>query len=65
MGGRVTDLAPWPDFVDEDGVVHVLEKGRPEAVTMKGIVYKPDILIFATGYVQKFPFLDKSDPSPE
>jgi dimethylaniline monooxygenase (N-oxide forming) len=64
-GGRVIDLAPWPDFIDEDGVVHFLENGRPEADTMRKKVCKPDVLIFATGYDQKFPFLDKSYPTPE
>jgi dimethylaniline monooxygenase (N-oxide forming) len=64
-GGRIIDLAPWPDFINEDNIAHFLENGRPEAEIMRKKVYKPDILIFTTCYVQKFPFLDKSYPTPE
>jgi dimethylaniline monooxygenase (N-oxide forming) len=60
--GRVIDLAPWPDFIDEDGVAHFIENGRPEAESMREKVCKPDILIFATGYTQEFRFLDKTYP---
>jgi dimethylaniline monooxygenase (N-oxide forming) len=63
--GRVIDLAPWPDFIGEDGVVHFIENGRPEAERMRKKICKPDILIFATGYNQELPFLDKTYPKPE
>jgi dimethylaniline monooxygenase (N-oxide forming) len=64
-GGRLINLAPWPEFNDEDSIVHFLENGRPGAETTRKKVCKPDILIFATGYVPAFPFLDKSYPTPE
>lgn len=64
-GGRKIDLAPWPTHVDEDGVVHFEENDRPESKVMrkqKGI--RPDIVIFATGYKQSFPFVPKGDVYP-
>ncbi|KUI67730.1 Dimethylaniline monooxygenase [N-oxide-forming] 1 [Cytospora mali] len=57
-GGKKIDLAPWPTHVDEDGVVHFEKNNRPESEKMqmeKGI--KPDLVVFATGYKQSFPFL--------
>lgn len=63
--GRKIDLAPWPTHVDEDGVVHFEENERPESKVMrmeKGI--RPDIVIFATGYKQSFPFVRQGDVYP-
>lgn len=62
--GRQIDLAPWPKFVDEKGIVHFKDNGRPEAERMRRKVVKPDMLVFATGYKQEFPFLDSSYPAP-
>ncbi|KKY34246.1 putative dimethylaniline monooxygenase [Diaporthe ampelina] len=64
-GGRRIDLAPWPTHVDERGVVHFEENERPESMVMreeKGI--RPDVVIFATGYKQSFPFVPKGDAYP-
>lgn len=64
-GGRKIDLAPWPTHVDEEGVVHFEENDRPESKFMrkeKGI--RPDVVIFATGYKQSFPFVPKGDVYP-
>lgn len=65
LKGRHIDLAPWPSHVDEGGIVHFQDTGRPEAARMKTITVKPDMVIFATGYTQRFPFLDSSYPLPE
>ena len=62
LRGRRIDLAPWPEYFDEQGVVHFQDSGRPEAERMKGATVKPDIVILATGYKQLFPFLDKGSP---
>lgn len=62
---RVIDLAPWPSHVDEDRVIHFTENGRPEAERMRGVKRKVDVLVFATGYDQTFPFLDETYPRPE
>lgn len=63
--GRVIDLAPWPAHIDSKGVIHFIDNGRPEAHAMRGVKRKVDVLVFATGYDQTFPFLDKAYPRPE
>jgi dimethylaniline monooxygenase (N-oxide forming) len=62
-GGRQIDLAPWPEYI-EKGIVKFKDNERPEAEVMRNKVVKPDILIFATGYKQEFPFLDSSYITP-
>ncbi|PVH82727.1 FAD/NAD(P)-binding domain-containing protein [Cadophora sp. DSE1049] len=64
-GDRKIDLAPWPESISANGIVTFSENGRPEADTMRNIVCKPDIVIFATGYYPTFPYLEDSygDPS--
>lgn len=64
-GGKKIDLAPWPTHLDGEGVVHFEENGRPESEVMrreKGI--RPDIVVFATGYKQSFPFLPEGGVYP-
>lgn len=63
-GSRTIDLAPWPEYIDSDGIVKFTDNGRPEAERMKGTICKPDIVVFATGYSQHFPFLDSTYPTP-
>lgn len=64
-GGKKIDMAPWPMHVDENGVVHFEKNNRPESARMEkeeGI--KPDIVVFATGYRQSFPFLSADAKYP-
>lgn len=61
---RTIDLAPWPDHIGKDGVVTFTRSSRPEARRMASITCKPDVVIFATGYTQTFPFLDSTYPLP-
>ncbi|KAK0612524.1 hypothetical protein B0T17DRAFT_543883 [Bombardia bombarda] len=56
--GRHIDLAPWPSRVDSNGLVRFLNNGRPEYDRLKDEEIKPDIVVFATGYTQTFPFFD-------
>lgn len=63
--GRSIDLAPWPDHIDRDGIIHFVDNGRPEAKRMSQIKRKVDMLVMATGYTQKFPFLDATYPRPD
>lgn len=51
-------MAPWPSHIDSEGRIHFRDNGRPEYTRMKDEVIVPDVLIFATGYTQTFPFLD-------
>ncbi|KAA8642762.1 uncharacterized protein ATNIH1004_009514 [Aspergillus tanneri] len=55
--GRQIDLAPWPERIDNNGVIQFQDNGRPEYRRMKDEKIKPDIAIFCTGYTQEFPFL--------
>lgn len=57
IGGRRIDVAPWPEHIDEDGVVHFRDNGRPEYLAMKDQKIKPDVVVFCTGYKQTLPFL--------
>lgn len=61
--GRQIDLAPWPERIDEDGVVHFRDNKRIEYERMKDANIKPDIIVFATGYKQEFPFLNNNNAS--
>lgn len=63
--GRKIDLAPLPTKIDESGVVHFRENGRPEADVMRSKICKPDLVILATGYTQTLPFLDDTYPLPK
>ncbi|KAL7624906.1 hypothetical protein AAE478_004120 [Parahypoxylon ruwenzoriense] len=62
--GRQVDLAPWPEYIDENGVVVFRDNGRPEYVFMKDQVVKPDVVVFCTGYKHEFPILGGSRTSP-
>ncbi|CAP65622.1 uncharacterized protein PODANS_6_11110 [Podospora anserina S mat+] len=64
-GGRHIDLAPWPTHFDEQGIVHFRSNNRPEFHRLKGQRIKPDVVIFATGYTQTFPFFSDDHPTPE
>ena len=63
--GKMIDLAPWPDYIDKDGILHFVDNGRLEIRSMPQINRKVDMLVMATGYTQKFPFLDATYPRPE
>jgi hypothetical protein len=62
--GRHIDLAPWPEFIDEKGIVHFNDNDRPEAERMRKKVIKPAVLVFATSYKQEFLFLDSNYITP-
>ncbi|KAM0301579.1 hypothetical protein HYE67_006597 [Fusarium culmorum] len=55
---RTIDVAPFPSHFTSDGVAHFPDNGRPEAKLIQRSVVKPDMVIFATGYVPHFPFLN-------
>ena len=63
---RQIDLAPLPQSISSDGIVKFIKTERLEwgIRWMTGPV-KPDIVIFATGYTQSFPFLDTTYPLPQ
>lgn len=55
--GRTIDLAPWPTHIDASGTMYFTNNGRPEYDRMRALKpTKPDVLIYATGYRQEFPF---------
>ncbi|KAF4469344.1 hypothetical protein FALBO_3758 [Fusarium albosuccineum] len=56
---RTIDLAPFPSHISPDGVAHFpVVPNRPESERIQDLTIKPDIAIFATGYVPTFPFLN-------
>ncbi|CAJ2508283.1 Uu.00g094690.m01.CDS01 [Anthostomella pinea] len=62
--GRYIDVAPWPERIDDDGIVHFRDNGRPEYQYMKAQPpIKPDVIVFCTGYKHDFPFLPPSSAS--
>lgn len=63
LKGRQIQLAPFPEYISEDGVVHFRDNGRPEYQMIKNVVCRPDIVVCATGYTQVFPFLDDDYPT--
>lgn len=62
--GRQVDLAPWPERIDDNGVVVFKDNGRPEYVFMKDKAIKPDVIVFCTGYTHEFPFLEEERRDP-
>jgi dimethylaniline monooxygenase (N-oxide forming) len=55
---RTIDVAPFPSHFTSHGVAHFPDNGRPEAKLIQRSVIKPDMVIFATGYVPHFPFFN-------
>ncbi|KAI0160025.1 FAD/NAD(P)-binding domain-containing protein [Hypoxylon sp. FL1284] len=62
--GQQVDLAPWPERIDENGVVIFKDNGRPEYARMRDDVIKPDVVVFCTGYSHEFPFFEGPKSSP-
>ncbi|KAH7322857.1 hypothetical protein B0I35DRAFT_450094 [Stachybotrys elegans] len=58
---RVIDVAPFPSHITPDGVAHFPRNSRPESERIQESVVKPDIVIFATGYLPAFPFFNTPD----
>ncbi|PWN40042.1 FAD/NAD-P-binding domain-containing protein [Ceraceosorus guamensis] len=58
------ELAPFPELVDEDGRIRFLRNERKEDFKMRSRTIKPDLVMFATGYQQSFPFFDETYPVP-
>lgn len=55
---RTIDVAPFPSHITPDDVAHFPDNGRPEAKRIRESIFKPDVVVFATGYVPHFPFLN-------
>ncbi|KAI0480692.1 hypothetical protein GGR56DRAFT_627165 [Xylariaceae sp. FL0804] len=55
--GRGLDVAPFPERVDAEGIVHFRDTGRREYEYIKTQRIKPDVVVFCTGYQHAFPFL--------
>ncbi|KAM0298665.1 hypothetical protein ACHAPM_008087 [Fusarium culmorum] len=65
-GNKYIDLAPWPTHIDDKGIMHFKENGRPEAERMKTLgPVKPDMVVYATGYRQEFGFFDEANKNGE
>lgn len=64
-GGRYIDLAPWPTHIDDDGFMHFEHTDRPESEKFQDAAVKPDVVLLATGYTQRFDFLDATYTTPQ
>ncbi|XXG99620.1 Sterol O-acyltransferase 2 (Sterol-ester synthase 2) [Hypoxylon texense] len=62
--GQQVDLAPWPERIDENGVVIFSDNRRPEYARMRGETIKPDVIVFCTGYTYEYPFFEGAKSSP-
>ncbi|KAM0270458.1 hypothetical protein ACHAQH_009399 [Verticillium albo-atrum] len=58
VSDRLIDVAPYPTHIDENGVAHFRDNGGEDYQRIKDEVIKPDVIVFATGYLQSFPFLE-------
>ncbi|GFP54915.1 monooxygenase ptmN [Trichoderma asperellum] len=58
---RIIEVAPTPSHISKDGVAHFPHNGRPESDRINETVVKPDVVVFATGYLPSFPFLNTPD----
>ncbi|KAI0094077.1 FAD/NAD(P)-binding domain-containing protein [Irpex rosettiformis] len=58
------DLAPFPVKFDEDGRAVFPDLKRKDAIRMKNRDFKPDTVIFATGYTQDFSLFDPEGKYP-
>ncbi|RFU77763.1 dimethylaniline monooxygenase [Trichoderma arundinaceum] len=58
---RTIDVAPIPSHISEDGVAHFPLNGRPESERINETVVKPDVIIFATGYLPACQAIWKAD----
>ncbi|PON30374.1 hypothetical protein TGAM01_v200814 [Trichoderma gamsii] len=56
---RIIEVAPTPSHISKDGTAHFPLNGRPESVRINETVVKPDVVVFATGYLSSFPFLNE------
>ncbi|RYP04124.1 hypothetical protein DL764_004671 [Monosporascus ibericus] len=64
--GRFVDLAPFTSRFHTSGTAVLPDNGREEYGRIKEQALKPDVVILATGYTQRFSFFaDGSYPSPE
>ncbi|KAH7307991.1 dimethylaniline monooxygenase [Stachybotrys elegans] len=61
VGSRQVDLAPWPAEINKHGIVRFIDNGRPEYQRLKDEVVRPDMIVYCTGYQQKFTFLESLD----
>lgn len=61
------DLAPFPSHFLPNGRAVFTPSKRKDYIRMKDRDFRPDLVIYATGYTQNFDFLDKASgyPTPE
>ena len=57
------DFAPWPEYIDNEGVIHFQKNDSQESKHIETLKIKPDIVVYATGYSHRaFPFLSHGYP---
>ena len=63
QNGHSVEFAPWPDHIDDEGVIHFQKNDTVESKYQETVKVKPDVVIYATGYTHlSFPFLSEGYP---
>ena len=61
--GRTIDFAPFPEYIDEQGIIHFQKNDTVESKFAEKSSIRPDVVIYATGYSHRtFPFLSEGYP---
>jgi len=58
------ELAPFPDHILPNGQVVFTKSKRKDAARVAKMDIRPNTVIYATGYTQEFPYLDKESNYP-
>ena len=57
------EFAPWPEYIDDEGIIHFKKNDSVESKYIETRKIKPDVVIYATGYSHlSFPFLSEGYP---
>lgn len=60
-GDRKIDVRTWPEGIDEHGCMCFPREDPPNKQSLENEI-QPDVVVFATGYIRAFPFLDIDYP---
>jgi dimethylaniline monooxygenase (N-oxide forming) len=63
QNGHSVEFAPWPERIDDEGIIHFQKNDSLESKYIETVKIKPDVVIYATGYTHmSFPFLGEGYP---
>lgn len=57
---RTLEVAPFPSHISPDGVAHFpIKENREDSRRINTMTIKPDVIVYATGYIPSFPYFKK------